>query len=722
MSDKEFIDKTNEAISELVYNKTELQKAYNYYNGKRDPEQFRYLEENFGIGSPTSVEFTPLLKKHVDALVGEYLGTPILPKISCKDSDTISNITREKQLQITQGIVRFLKDHLNNSLLSFIDGKDITDKAIKQQLDKIIQDVDQSFISQYEIAAQNILQYIMQSRETDLMTKLRQLLTDLLITGYTFFRVKSSFSGNNIEIEVLNPLNTFVDRNPESPYVKNSYRSVVRYWMTKSQILAKYGKELSKEDVTNLTDKWHANDGTATYMRSYMDVVSHNEVQEECVVPGYPDNEYITKRHQLIPVYDVEWLETDKNFVMKRYNTIRIGDDIFIIRGEDKNAIRSKDNPNFCTLSVNGVYFLNRSQQPYSLILKCAHLQDRYDLLIYYRDNLIANSGTSGTIMDMSLLPVNLGVQWPERLQKWLAYKKAGIQLIDTTQEGRNDNGNAPLNTIFNGFDDTLKAQAVQAIELAIQSVEQTTSSITGVFRERLNGIEQRDAVTNIKQGVTNSFIVTKHYFQQMDLIACEMLLDSLNQAKKTFKKGLTGTIILGDKYQQIFTALPEHFTVTDYDIHVISSTQVMEDLQTLKQMIPEFVKSQALAPDIIFEALTAKSLTDLKYKVKKAMQIQKEENNQIMQLQQNLEQAQQQMQQMQQELQQAQQKVQQLDESRLKLEQEKIQLDYQVNWYKAHTDRTYKNKANEIDEKKVELELLQLRDGNPYNDQIRMR
>jgi hypothetical protein len=61
---------------------------------------------------------------------------------------------------------------------------------------------------------------------------------------------------------------------------------------------------------------------------------------------------------------------------------------------------------------------------------------------------------------------------------------------VDSTQEGRNDNGNAPLNTIFNGFDDTLKAQAVQAIELAIQSVEQTTSSITGVFRERLNGIE----------------------------------------------------------------------------------------------------------------------------------------------------------------------------------------------------------------------------------------
>lgn len=375
MSDKELIDKTDETISELVYDKFELQKAYNYYHGKRDPEQFKYLEENFGIGSPTSVEFTPLLKKHIDALVGEYLGTPILPKVSCKDSDTISSITREKQLQITRGIVKFLKDHLNNSILQFIDGKDITDKSVKQQLDKVISDIDQNFVSQYEIAAQNIIEYLMQSRETDLITKLRQLLIDLLVTGYTFFRTKASNGGTNVEIEVLNPLNTFIDRNPESPYVKNSYRAVVRYWMTKSQILAKYGRELSKKDLSELKERWK-DENSASYHRLLSStLISYQDVQEN-PLPGYPDNEFSANRYKLIPVYDVEWLETGNDFIMRRYNTIRIGDSIYILRGEDKTAIRSKDNPNFCGLSVNGVYFLNRSQQPYSLILKCAHLQD----------------------------------------------------------------------------------------------------------------------------------------------------------------------------------------------------------------------------------------------------------------------------------------------------------------------------------------------------------
>lgn len=722
MTDKELIDKTNETISELVYDKVRLQKAYNYYNGKRDKEQFRYLEENFGIGSPTSVEFTPLLKKHVDALVGEFLGTPILPKISCKDESTISNMNREKQLEITTQIIGFLKQHLNNSLLKFINKQDVTDLAIKQQIDKIVDNIDQTFISQYEIAAQNILQYIMQSRETDFITKLRQLFIDLLVTGYCFFRVKPSFSGTNIDIEVLNPLNTFVDRNPETPYVRNSYRVVVRQWLTKSQIIAKYGKELSKQDLKDLKDNWTDSD-QSYYGRSYTGEITIDEDQEDSdeeeMIPGYPEND--TYKFNLIPVYDVEWLDTDKDFVMQRYNTIRIGEEYYILRGVDKNVVRSQDNPNFCGLSVNGVYFLNRSRQPYSLILKCAHLQDRYDLLHYYRDAIVANSGIKGSIIDISMIPKFLGPDWASRVQKWRAYKKQGEMLIDTSQEGRMEDGNAPLNTIFNGYDESLPAQVIQAIDLAIQSIEATVSSITGVFRERLNGIEQRDAVSNIKQGVTNSYTVTKPIFQQMDLVVCELLLDSLNQAKIVYKNGLTGTIILGDKYQKIFTALPEHFTLTDFDIHVISSTEIMQDMQTIKATLPDLIKSGQVGADIIFEALTSKSLSELKYTVKKAIQKQKEENNQLQQLQQKLEETTQQLQQAQQELQKAQQKAQQLNEQRMQLDQQKIQLEYQVNWYKAQTDRTYKDRQLDIEDQKTKVELAQLHDGNPYNDKIRM-
>ena len=66
--EKEIIDIIDRAINELVYEKTQIIKAYNYYHGKRDPEQFRHLEENYGLGTPTSVEFIPLVRKHVHIL------------------------------------------------------------------------------------------------------------------------------------------------------------------------------------------------------------------------------------------------------------------------------------------------------------------------------------------------------------------------------------------------------------------------------------------------------------------------------------------------------------------------------------------------------------------------------------------------------------------------------------------------------------------------------
>ena len=724
MTNEELIDRTDKAITELVYPKWDLQKAYNYYNGVRDAEQFRYLEENFGIGNPTSIEFTPLIKKHVDALIGEYLGTPIIPKVYCKDTKTLNNIDRDKQLKINSELKQYLSSHLKNSILSFLEGKNITDPMIETQLKRIVEDININFVSEYEIAAQNVIEYIMQSRDTDMTNVLRHLLLDLLITGYTFYRVLPTVEKNNVRIEALSPLNVFPDRNLDSPYIKNSNRIVVRKWMNKTQILNLYGKDLSKDDIELIKDRWETVYDEATY---YVRTLPNHGVPStdgikagrEIVVPGYPSVSN-GKFHDLIPVYEVEWIDTDDNFVMQRYQTIRIGESVYILKGIDNEVIRSNSNPSYCGLSVNGVYFVNRGSEPYSLVLACSHLQDKFDILNFYRDNLIANSGAVGDFIDVSMLPNFLGHDTAEKLQKYIAYKKSGIAPIDTSQEGRLAAGQAPINTIFNGYDDTVKVQAIQAIQLAIDQVEQVTSSITGVFRERLNGIEARDAVTNIKIGQNNSFIITKQYYHQMDLIVNEMLLDCLNIAKIVFKKGLTGTLILGEKYQKVFTALPQYFTVTDHDIRLTTSSDVIKDLEYIKQILPDFIKNGAMAPDIIFEALTCKSVTDIKLIVKKAIQKQHDENNQIQQLSQQVEQLQSELKKASQELKASEEKIATLNSDKLQLQQQEINMKYQIEWYKAQTDRNYKEATAEEQKRRTQVEIMQQYDNNPYNDKIR--
>lgn len=228
MNKEKEIEKINKCINELVYDKVQLRKAYNYYHCTRDEEQFRHIEDNYGIGTPTSVGFTPLIKKHVDVLVGEYLELDPDLQITCKDDKTISNIMRDKQLKIHEAAYKHFEQQLNNVILQvFGDGKEpVVDALFEQEMERIKKDTERSYVSEYEIAAQNILNYIKNSRDIDLKNKMRDILTDLLIGGMCYYRTRPK--GDTISLEILNPPDTFVERNFNEFYLNKSPRAVVR--------------------------------------------------------------------------------------------------------------------------------------------------------------------------------------------------------------------------------------------------------------------------------------------------------------------------------------------------------------------------------------------------------------------------------------------------------------------------------------------------------------
>ena len=254
MENKKAIEKINECIGRLVYDKSKLKKAYNYYHCVRDADQFKHIEENFGVGVPTSVGFTPLIKKHIDVLVGEYLELDPDLQVTCKDEKTVSNIMRDKKLKIDHELYSFLKRYLQNAIVNILlnNNQPVNDPFIEKEMQRIQRDVEKNFVSEYEIAAQNILSYIKNSRDIDLKNKMRELFTDLLITGTCYYRVK--VVNNNIQFEVLNPLDTFIERNRNRFYLNHSPRAVIRRYMSVEQIMSEFGNELTKDAKATLKD------------------------------------------------------------------------------------------------------------------------------------------------------------------------------------------------------------------------------------------------------------------------------------------------------------------------------------------------------------------------------------------------------------------------------------------------------------------------------------
>jgi hypothetical protein len=323
MENKKAIEKINECISKLVYDKSKLKKAYNYYHCVRDADQFKHLEENFGVGVPTSVGFTPLIKKHIDVLVGEYLELDPELQISCKDEKTVANIMRDKKLKIDQELYRYLEKYLQNAIVNILlkSEQPVNDPFIEQEMKQIQQNIEDTFVSEYEIAAQNILSYVKHSRDIDLKNKMRELFTDLLITGTCYYRVK--VVNNNIRLEILNPLDTFIERNQSHFYLNHSPRAVIRRYMTVEQIMIEFGDELSRDAKQKLNEKGPMldQDSGAVYV-SVPNTLMYSDYNGKLDVSTIPsagilgglevapvlpyESEHYSSNHNMITVYECE--------------------------------------------------------------------------------------------------------------------------------------------------------------------------------------------------------------------------------------------------------------------------------------------------------------------------------------------------------------------------------------------------------------------------------
>ena len=728
--DKE-IQLIDSAIDELVYDKAALRMAYNYYHAKRDANQFKHIEENYGIGVPTNVTFNPLVRPHIDRLIGEYLGLNQDLKITCKDEETLSNIMRDKQIKINLELQNYLKRYVNNNIIKpLINNKESNvDPFVEKEMQKIIDNINESFVSEYEITAQHLLKYFKQSRNIDLDNKMQSLLIDLCVSGTCYYRVRPSLSGDNIRFEVLNPLDTFIEKNPNSEYLADSRRTVIRRYMSIEDVIAEYHEDLKDEHIKILKD-WKASEGGvengnfvyvrgSTENKSVWDKNHKNILGGLEVHPIWDGETNVTKLDtHLITVHDVEWIEVDyKTGIQYRHEGTKIGDEIYITKGKIEDVIRTKDAPNKCRLSLNGLFFLDKNGEPNSIILKTRDLQDRYDLLSFYKDNLIASSGTVGDWLDLAYVPQVLGVDLPERLQKWLAYKKQGLGLIDSSQEGAQ-----MMNTIFNGYDDTVKAQSIQAIELSMQSIQHQVSMITGVLPEAMAQYEQRDAVSNVQLGVRTTMLLTKQLFKAMDVVYKEANYDMLNLSKLVWPDGITGIIVLGNK-SQIFTALPEYYTVTDFDVHIEDSAKSFQDVQSLRAISGELVRGGAADLADVTNIMTASSMTELKRVIDRSIAKKKEENNMFGQMQQQIQEyektmkeMQKSMQAMQQENAQLQKQVEANNQIKLELEAKRIELEQE----RIRNDKEYNDKSIEVKQQQVQAQVAQIYDANPYNDKIK--
>jgi hypothetical protein len=673
--------KTDYLIASLYREKTKVQKCRDLYEGIRDKVEFQYLENVYGLETPMSIKMTPLIKTRIDVLVGMFLDEVFKYQVSVGDVPTIDSINEEKKKKTIKDLFNGFKkqDSVNKQRLQ-LGQEPKADVVVEEFLERLTQAIDNDFISEFEQAASHLIKFFENDQTIEFRQKMKQFVLDFFLIGEAYYRTYVETVGQDPVFEVCKPENIFFNKNTNYQFLSSGAKPNVtavvhREYMTRSQVLNRWGHLMGETDKDKLFGRGFGSNGGSHIIHSPQELEYIYSKENSNKI----HNQHTYSLFDTVVVWHTEWLanneieideelQTDKQNVEKitrskffkdessydgsgvpkrkgykldRYESIRVDYDIYLNCGRSKHVTRSEAQPWYATLSYNGVSYNDRNGRPYSLAWSMKDLQDLYDINMFHRDNLIANSGVNGSRINLAGIPKILGQDFMERVLKFVALRKQGIELIDPTEPG------AALFQHYGDFNAGLDGNSVQAIQLVLESIEKQADIVSGVNRYMYQAAEQRDAVSNVKTGIKQTSIIMKDMFELLYASRTNVLTDLINNGKICYKKGKRGSYIVGHR-TYLFNILPEHFCFTDFNIHVIKNDRDLEKIERVKAVVPELIARNTIADDTVIKITMSDSGSEILEIIEKSMIEKRKENDAVKQLQDQLNQAGEQMKQMQ--------------------------------------------------------------------------
>lgn len=711
---KYFEDQGNYFIMLLVRDNSYINTARNYYSSKRDLLDFQYLEDVYGMQNPIDLSFTNIIKPRVDALVGLSLLTEPSFSIKYTDKDTIQAGEQERVAAFIDDLEKNIKDSVGRYREPTKEAKNDKSEKPQEKLfrTKLNEKYGDTFMSSYIIAAQHVLELIQSDPDIDLSDVKKKVSKDYFITGQAYTRDIYLGPGKNPKIERIMPENLYSNRPRIDTDLKRADAVVHKRMLRPHQIIKEFGDKLNKEDAVKLFGRAYAATGSTMDLSigprdsNLMDEWEPGEQMDSLYMSTGYSNGGVTPEGAIYPVYHVEWLASTqiddgrggKVYREDRYEVYRIGPDIYLGGRRCDEAPRRRDEPWKTRLSYTGIINHPGNGHIVSLVLQMKELQDLYDIIMFFRNNLIATSGVSGSRVNVAAIPKALGNKFMNRLTKWLTLRKQGVELVDPTEDG------AALFQHYGDFNASVDGNALQGIDVVLTSLALQADIISGVPKQMLGIIEERDAVENVRAGMNQVSVLSLEMFRDVD----RMLAQTMQQTLDTFKYSYKDKKIVGIKRNGIamipFSVDPSKFSLSDHDIAVISAGIENSKLMKIQQLSKELMGGGAVDPDVVIKLVNAKSVVQAEFMLTQAVAKKKEETANLEQMQQQMEEASNTIKQLEAEIKRLENNAQQLEQAKLEALVENNEANVAVMNRRIAVDDSRNKEEHKIRRQEVEL------------------
>ena len=726
----------------LDYPKEHIITARNYYSGKRNTLDFEYLEDIYGLQNPIDLGFTNIIKPRIDALIGlSILSEPDF-MVAYTDKETIRSVAKEKMTKIIADLKSGLAEDLKQGSMDVqnnVEGPQAKEakpsSVIAEKLDKLSKKYGDDYENAYLIGAQHILRLIETDEDINMVRVKKEVSKDYFITGEGYVKSDYMGEGKDPKIRHVLPEELFSDRPRRDRDLKRASVVVVKKRISPHEVLRELGDILKKEEAELLFSTYSSLGSISLYNGDReVNMAPSADAEGSAMDSYYMKTGWSNSDHnrafvnELVDLYHIEWLASTRipkeggGYVYRedRYEVYRIGPDIFVGGRRCDEAPRRQDQPWKTCLSYDGAINTSPSHVVTSLVNSMREIQDLYDIMMFFRNNSIANSGVSGSRVNIAAIPKALGKKFMDRLTKWITIRKQGLELIDPTEEG------AQLFQHYGDFNGAVRGDAINAINAVLESLTVQADIISGVPRQMLGVIEQRDAVENVKVGINQVSVLSLEMFRDIDIVLNSSVQGALDNFKYAYRnKGKEGVYRNGMAMIP-FVVDPSKFSVVEYKVTVVSSGIENAKLLKVQTLAKELAAQGSVDPDVLIKILNRKSIHEIENVLVKAVAKKKEEMMNMQQLQEQVEAAGKQVQQLEAEIKRLENNAVATEKARLDqeakiAEREAQQKDKEIEIEdeRLRVDETYKKQELVLKTQIVELEKEQLLFGGGNSEEI---
>lgn len=702
------------------------------YNSIYDENDIKYVTNPYKVkeGFPAAPHNFNIIKPKIDLLVGELSRRPDSFKVFHTNEDAISRIQDLK--------IQTLKDYIS----AYIMQGGFEEEEEEKRLAEIEEYFKGSYVDEAEEAAFHTLNYL--KEKLDLDNKLLKGFKDGLITNKEIYYC--GIVNGDPCVDKVDPYYFCHDQNPELENIEDGEWAVNRVPMSLSDIHDRLGDLMTETQFDDLLNRYSSSidksrpgevnftpivrnapswlTGDASSPENVIDVYhvvwrSFKKVGFLTIIDEESGEEKVItvdENYEPLPEDDIEW-----EWLTEIWEGYYLAEELIIGVQPVENQEFSVETPNDNKLPYIGSIFNGNNSKGKSLVSIMKPLQYMYIIVWYRLELALARDKGKVLTMDITQIPKSMGIDVPEFMHYLSSMGVAFINPYEsemTDIPGRDGGHPSSFNT-FSAQDLTMGNVLTDYINL-LAKIEDMIGEISGISRQRLGQVENRETKGGIERAVSNSSNVTEMNFYIHNNIKKRLYNYLLNCAKTAWSRGNKKKLYyIMDDSNRAFINLSEEFLYSDLGVFVTDSTRESNNIEMLRNLLQPAMQSGATLLDAAY-LLTSNNMTMIKNRLKDVEKRRQEaENKQI--------ETQQQQAQLTQELQMQQLKLQEedsvrksdtaiqvaliqadskgaqstesepseIDFSKLELEREKMQKDFDLKKSKLEEDKR-KNRTNE--------------------------